>query len=57
MKYIPLIFAALGTICGLGLALINFHLHHSEEATAWAISATWSTNCMIHEIKAVRDGH
>jgi hypothetical protein len=51
MKYLPLIFSTLGTVCGITLAIICYLTNYSSEATAWAMSALWATNCLIYDLR------
>lgn len=57
MKYIPLIFSGLGTICSILLALYCFFNHQSDEATAWGVGAIWATNCVIYDLTDLKNGN
>jgi len=56
MKYIPLIFTTLGSVCSIVLAIQCYFTHQSGEATAWGVGSIWATNCLIHEMIDFRNG-
>jgi hypothetical protein len=57
MKYIPLIFSGLGTICSILLAIHCSFNNQNNEATAWGVGAIWATNCVIYDLINLKNGN